>query len=182
MKIYTKSGDKGFTTLTGGEKVAKNNPHVAAYGTVDEANSLIGLAITELETENFKPILKMLNQVQNDLFHVGAELSTPKGQNVYWPITEEHTRRIETFIDTLENDLPALQQFILPGGAKAGALLHVARTVIRRAEREAIILKEDLSTDFVLIYLNRCSDFLFVAARWVNQKTGKEEMPFHTPS
>ncbi|TCS82594.1 cob(I)yrinic acid a,c-diamide adenosyltransferase [Tepidibacillus fermentans] len=185
MKIYTKTGDQGYTSLTGGERVEKNNPHVEAYGTVDEANSMIGLAIAkidQIEQKSLEKIIHMLNQVQQDLFHVGSELSTPKGKNVYWPITDDQVVRLEQFIDELEKDLQPLQQFILPGGSEAGAILHLARTIIRRAERQTIYIKDRLSSGRAITYLNRCSDFLFVAARWVNLKLGYIETPFILPS
>jgi len=179
MKIYTKSGDQGYTSLTDGERVKKNDPHVEAYGTLDEANSMIGLALAKLKDEEKLDKVKMiLKQVQKDLFCVGSELSTPKGKNVYWPIKEEQIRYLEESIDTLEENLPPLQQFILPGGSEVGAILHLARTIIRRAERQSVEMQELLSTQNVISYLNRCSDFLFVAARWVNEKLDSVEDPF----
>ncbi|MFV9511376.1 cob(I)yrinic acid a,c-diamide adenosyltransferase [Tepidibacillus sp. LV47] len=182
MKIYTKTGDQGYTSLIGGERVEKKHPRVEAYGTVDEANSVLGFAITKMVDQPLEKVISMLNQVQHDLFHVGAELSTPKGRNVPWPITEEHVKRLEQFIDDLETDLPPLKQFILPGGSEAGAILHLARTIIRRAERQTIQIKDHLSSMIVIAYLNRCSDFLFIAARWVNHKLGYEETPFYSPA
>lgn len=173
-KIYTKTGDKGFTSLTGGKRVKKNDRMVEAYGTVDEANSMLGLAIARLDNPNLEKIKAMLIEVQRDLFHVGAELSTPHDTKVYWPLRAEQINKIEKYIDELDGELPELRSFILPGGTEVGAILHVSRTIIRRAERSAI----DSSNKLVLSYLNRCSDFLFVAARWINVKDGKEEISF----
>lgn len=173
-KIYTKTGDKGYTSLTGGQRVRKDDLLVEAYGTVDEANSMIGLAIVKMEDHNLAKVRAMLMVVQNDLFHVGAELSTPKEAKVYWPLQPEQIERIEKYIDELSEELPELKSFILPGGSEAGAVLHVARSIIRRAERSAI----GVDNERALSYLNRCSDFLFVAARWVNLRSGQKEVNF----
>ncbi len=174
MKIYTKTGDKGFTSLTGGKRVKKNDLLVEAYGTTDEANSMIGLALTDMKEPKLEKVKNMLIEVQHDLFHVGAELSTPEGEQVYWPLSNQQVSRLEEFIDELDREIPKLNQFILPGGSKPGATLHVARSVIRRAERLAI----NINNEIVLSYLNRCSDFLFVAARWVNFSLQEVETPF----
>ncbi|WP_339060177.1 cob(I)yrinic acid a,c-diamide adenosyltransferase [Tepidibacillus marianensis] len=179
MKIYTRSGDQGSTSLTGGERVEKNNPHVEAYGTVDEANSMIGLAVAKMGNEKgFEKVRRALYQIQKDLFCVGAELSTPNGQKVYWPLKMEQVTFLEESIDELEEDLPPLHQFILPGGSEVGAILHLSRTIIRRAERQSVHLKSELSSQDVITYLNRCSDFLFVAARWVNHLLENVEKSF----
>ncbi|MFX0561277.1 cob(I)yrinic acid a,c-diamide adenosyltransferase [Tepidibacillus infernus] len=176
-KIYTKTGDQGYTSLTGGKRVKKNESMVEAYGTVDEANSMIGLALAKIDQNNELELLKnMLLNVQHDLFHVGAELSTPVGEKVYWPLYTKQIERLEQYIDKLDQELPPLQQFILPGGSEAGATLHLARTMIRRAERNAISIPQIKKE--TLAYLNRCSDFLFVAARWINMKSGKKENHF----
>jgi len=174
MKIYTKTGDKGFTSLTGGKRVRKDDQMVEAYGTVDEANSMLGLAISRIDDPNLEKVKSMLVEVQKDLFHVGAELSTPQDVKVYWPLSAEQVNKIEKYIDDLDGELPELRNFILPGGTEVAAVLHVARSIIRRAERSAI----EINNEQVLSYLNRCSDFLFVAARWINLKEGEQELDF----
>ncbi len=181
MKIYTKTGDKGTTSLVYGTRVAKNDPLVEAYGTCDEANSAIGLAISHMDTEFFKEkdeLDAVFHEIQTTLFHVGAELATPKDKEVKWKLTQEDIEKLEKWIDRFDNEVPTLTNFILPGGHPAGAGLHVARTVTRRAERAALSIGEDVSPN-VLAYLNRLSDFLFVAARLVNMRLGKKEKDLH---
>ncbi|AST90290.1 MULTISPECIES: cob(I)yrinic acid a,c-diamide adenosyltransferase [Sutcliffiella] len=178
MKIYTKTGDKGQTSLVYGSRVPKYDDRVEAYGTCDEANSMIGLAVTYINEEKVfekkETILETLNSIQTILFHVGAELATPKGKDVRWNLTEEHVKRLEKDIDILSENLPPLKNFILPGGSKAGATLHCARTIVRRAERNAVKIEEGTS-EIVLAYLNRLSDYLFVAGRAVNFHLQVEE-------
>jgi len=181
MKIYTKTGDKGTTSLIYGTRVAKNDLRVEAYGTCDEANSMIGLALSHLYKENFqgKEIIdNVYHKIQTNLFHVGAELATPKGKEVQWSLTVSDIQDLEKQIDEWDAALPALTNFILPGGHSAGAAFHVARTITRRAERCAVSLGEDVNP-LVLSYLNRLSDLLFVTARYVNQKLGASEQTLH---
>ncbi|PLR76010.1 ATP:cob(I)alamin adenosyltransferase [Bacillus sp. V3-13] len=181
MKIYTKTGDKGTTSLIYGERVAKDDLRVEAYGTCDEANSMIGLAMSFLNKEFFDgkdELEEVFHKIQTALFHVGAELATPSGREVKWVLKEEHLNELEQMIDKLDAFLPALSNFILPGGHSAGAALHVARTMVRRAERCAVGINADFNP-LVLAYLNRLSDFLFVAARFVNFHLGQKEMPLH---
>lgn len=181
MKIYTKTGDKGSTSLIYGSRVAKNNPLVEAYGTCDEANSMIGLALSYLQNEFFEEneqILKAFHQIQTTLFHVGAELATPKGKEVKWKLDENEILKLEAWIDEWDAVLPALTNFILPGGHPAGAALHVSRTIVRRAERAAVEIGEDVTPE-VLAYLNRLSDFLFVASRFINLRLGQKEQGLH---
>jgi cob(I)alamin adenosyltransferase len=174
-KIYTKTGDDGTTGLGNGERVRKDNVRVAAYGTVDETNSVIGVA--RLHTGGLTDIDAMLARIQNDLFDLGADLCVPdRGEKLsYEPlrITKAQVDRIESEIDTLNANLNPLKSFILPGGSAAAAHLHVARTVSRRAERHmvelAAIAVEPVS-DACLHYVNRLSDFLFVAARACNDQ------------
>lgn len=173
-KIYTKTGDKGFTSLTGGKRVKKDDPIVEAYGTVDEVNSYIGLAISKLDIKDLEQLKTMLIEIQTILFYVGAEISTPEEEKVYWPLKEEKIKKLENYIDELDQELPQLTQFILPGGSELGAILHLARAITRRAERLSIISNKD----HVITYLNRLSDFLFVAARWVNLKLSHSETSF----
>ncbi|HEY2421489.1 MAG TPA: cob(I)yrinic acid a,c-diamide adenosyltransferase [Neobacillus sp.] len=181
MKIYTKTGDKGTTSLIYGQRVAKNDVRVEAYGTCDETNSMIGLALSHLRQENFqgKEILeKVYHKIQTNLFHVGAELATPKGKEVKWSLAPVDVEEMELQIDEWNETLPELTNFILPGGHSAGAAFHVARTTARRAERCAVSLGEDVNP-LVLTYLNRLSDLLFVTARYVNYQLGHLEQTLH---
>jgi cob(I)alamin adenosyltransferase len=181
MKIYTKTGDKGTTSLIYGERVKKSDRRVEAYGTCDEANSMIGLSLSLLNDANFneKELVKnALQNIQTELFHVGAELATPKGKTVKWTLTKENIDALEKIIDQWDAELPPLTNFILPGGHTAGAALHSARTIVRRAERCVANMSEEVNP-LVLSYLNRLSDFLFVAARYVNHKTGFPEPILH---
>ncbi len=179
-KIYTKQGDKGYTSLVGGIRVKKNSLSVEAYGTVDEVNSLLGMVIAKLTNPSSSGLLNQIKEnlieVQKALFHVGAELSTPQSEKVYWPIREQDILLLEGLIDQMESQLVPLKQFILPGGSEAGAMLHFARTVVRRAERIASAMDE--VNPLVLAYLNRLSDYLFVLARYVNTQLAIEETPF----
>ena len=177
MKIYTRTGDSGSTGLFGGSRVEKNHPRLHAYGTVDEANSVIGAAIANMSPEA-DALVRVLEKIQADMFVVGADLATPLDAKPVVPrITSTHVAALEAAIDELEADLVPLKTFILPGGSPAGALLHVARTVTRRAERSVVALAETESVDtLVIVYLNRLSDLLFVAARWINQATGAGEV------
>jgi cob(I)alamin adenosyltransferase len=181
MKIYTKTGDKGKTSLVYGDRVSKSDIRVEAYGTCDEANSFIGLAMSHLnksgEFENKERVFEVFHKVQTDIFHVGAELATPAGKEVKWTLKEEDVVFLEQIIDQWDEQLPQLMNFILPGGSEAGATLHIARTVVRRAERIAVGITD--INPHVISYLNRLSDFLFVAARYVNYKLGKEEPILH---
>lgn len=171
-KIYTKTGDDGTTALGTGERRLKYDIRVDAYGTVDEANSTIGVALQHVTNDAIKA---MLIRIQNDLFDLGADLATPEGDEppAYEPlrVTEAQVTRIEKDIDTLNADLEPLRSFVLPGGTPAAAALHVSRTVARRAERLVVELAEQPGEHVnkaAIQYLNRASDFLFVAARHVN--------------
>ena len=166
-KIYTRGGDTGKTSLVGGKRVPKYNLRVETYGTVDEANSFIG--IVRLYTET-KPDLQ-LGQIQNDLFDLGADLATPyaKGKDQGLRITHEQVQRLENEIDDYNGTLKTLNSFVLPGGSEASAYLHTARSIVRRAERLATNLNEQEPINpSVVIYLNRLSDHLFVLARHLN--------------
>ncbi|WP_075291466.1 cob(I)yrinic acid a,c-diamide adenosyltransferase [Pararhizobium arenae] len=174
-KIYTKTGDDGTTGLAAGPRRLKSDLRVEAYGTIDEANSAIGLA--RLHTTEHADLDQMLMRIQNDLFDLGADLSTPDtGEAMaYEPlrIIASQVERLETEIDRLNADLSPLRSFVLPGGSAAAAALHLARTITRRAERLMVALARiegEVVSAEAIAYANRLSDFLFVAARWVNDK------------
>lgn len=175
-RIYTKTGDAGTTALGNGERVPKTSPRIAAYGTVDETNATIGMARFHLGTA-YPEVGAMLLRIQNDLFDLGADLCVPdRGEKLpYTPlrITEGQVARLETEIDLLNSELSALRSFVLPGGTPAAVALHVSRTVSRRAERlmvELAALPDEPVSIAALQYINRLSDFLFVASRYVNDK------------
>ena len=179
MNLYTKTGDDGSTGLFGGPRVRKDNPRIEAYGTVDELNSVLGLARAEgLERD----LDQLLYSIQNELFSLGAELATPDptahGTRM---IGSKQIGALEAAIDRCDAAVEPLKQFVLPGGSKAAALLHVARTVCRRAERQLVALAavsaEPISSDLI-VYLNRLSDFLFVAARYSNKAAGVIDVPW----
>ncbi|MBI4056310.1 MAG: cob(I)yrinic acid a,c-diamide adenosyltransferase [Elusimicrobia bacterium] len=194
-KIYTKTGDKGQTGLMGGSRVPKNHPRVCAYGDVDELNSHLGVVLATLEPRPEQDrLIKFLLNVQNDLFQIGALLATPPpadeasqappGRSAGGGATEKGSQvepsfkiqSMEDEIDHYTQDLPPLKNFILPGGSPGGAMLHLARTVCRRAERSVVELSsQEKVPSSILVYLNRLSDFLFTAARWINTKQGVPE-------
>lgn len=174
-RIYTRTGDDGTTALGSGERRKKHDLRIEAYGTVDEANSTIGLA--RVHTRDMPDIDAMLARIQNDLFDLGAELATPsKGKGpggARLTVTDAQVTRLEQEIDRLNAELQPLRSFVLPGGSAAAAALHLARTVCRRAERLMSALVDTAGEDIgpaAAKYINRLSDFLFVAARYVNDK------------
>ncbi|SOC43750.1 cob(I)alamin adenosyltransferase [Rhizobium subbaraonis] len=174
-KIYTRTGDDGTTGLVAGPRRKKYDARVEAYGEVDETNSLVGVA--RQHTAGFPDLDRMLMRIQNDLFDLGADLATPVTGEVlqYEPlrIVKAQVERLENEIDALNADLSPLHSFVLPGGTAGAAALHVARTVARRAERRVVELdaiKGEAVSPEAIAYINRLSDFLFVAARWVNDK------------
>ncbi len=176
MRIYTRSGDKGETGLIGGVRVRKSTLRVAAYGTLDELNAVLGLAISELGPGDHA---RALSRIQNILFTLGAELATapaaaaPRSDE---PLGAAETAWLEAAIDALCEHLPPLTHFVLPGGTRAGATLHLARTVCRRAERAIVALAgEETVRSEVLAYVNRLSDYIFVLARAVNSAAGTAE-------
>lgn len=175
-KIYTRTGDKGTTGLGTGERVPKHALRIAAYGTVDETNATIGVALLHVP-QDFAAVGRMLLAVQNDLFDLGADLCVPdRGEKLdYEPlrISSAQVTRLESEIDLLNAELSPLKSFILPGGTPAAAHLHIARTVSRRAERLIVELAADRAepvSEAALQYINRLSDFLFVAGRYLNDK------------
>jgi cob(I)alamin adenosyltransferase len=179
--IYTRGGDRGQTGLIGGSRVSKDHVRVEAYGAVDELNSQLGIARTQLTDAD---LVDVVQTIQNRLFDLGAELATPAvRRRTIPPITPEHVRALEGIIDAYEDALPALREFILPGGTEAAAMLHVARTVARRAERRVVTLAraEEVNPE-ILRYLNRLSDLLFVLARTVNQRTRRPDIIWQKPN
>ncbi|MDR6432951.1 cob(I)yrinic acid a,c-diamide adenosyltransferase [Brucella pseudogrignonensis] len=180
-KIYTRTGDDGTTGLTSGARRLKSDLRVEAYGTVDETNACIGLARLHTSGADYGPIDVMLMRIQNDLFDLGADLSTPDDGEplAYEPlrIVASQVTRLESDIDYLNVSIPPLRSFILPGGSAASAALHLARTVSRRAERLMVALAKvegEVVSKEALQYINRLSDFLFVAARAVNDNGAKD--------
>lgn len=178
-KIYTRTGDRGETALGSGERVSKASLRIEAYGTVDETNATIGLVRLHTRSEKLKRLDATLATIQNELFDLGADLCVPdRGQKLEWEplrMTAAQHQRMEQEIDALNSDLSPLRSFVLPAGSAAATYLHLARTVSRRAERLMVALAatdgEQVSAD-ALIYINRLSDFLFVASRYANQSDG----------
>jgi cob(I)alamin adenosyltransferase len=174
-RIYTRGGDKGETSLGDGSRVPKLDCRIGAFGTVDELNSTIGLVLAE-GAELPDALRVPLERVQNDLFDVGADLSVPYGIGDRLRVEQSHVDRLEQFCDDFNAHLPMLKSFVLPGGTPAAARLHVARATCRRAERDALVADGETGINpLVLAYLNRLSDFLFIAARWANRDAGNDE-------
>jgi cob(I)alamin adenosyltransferase len=172
-KIYTRGGDAGETSLGDGSRVSKLDPRIAAYGTVDETNAAIGVALAGACPDSIRAVLA---RVQNELFDLGADLSVPLEREERLRVTQEQVDALEHDCDRFNADLPELRSFVLPGGSEAAARLHVARTVCRRAERETLAASQSVSVSpMTLRYLNRLSDLLFVLARSANMLAGHEE-------
>ena len=188
VKIYTKTGDKGETGLIGGKRISKSDPRIIAYGSIDELNSNIGLIVSVLNKKNrdmFLDLTDLLVKVQNDLFIIGSDLADPT------PFLENkgHTPRamenmasyLECIIDKFESELSPIKFFILPGGSVESSLIHISRSITRRAETTVTALsKSETINPAILIYLNRLSDVLFVAARLVNKRVGVEDVPWRS--
>lgn len=182
MKIYTKTGDKGNTGLIDGSRISKSDLRIRAYGEVDEANSHIGLVISNIKGNSILDDLeKVLLDIQHDLFVLGAELANPKKRkNDKMLVKKEMTTNIENYIDKLESELAPISYFILPGGTFESSLLHICRTVVRRAERTTVALSNQQKINHnVLIYLNRLSDLLFVLARVTNNRQNCNDIPWN---
>jgi cob(I)alamin adenosyltransferase len=176
-RIYTRTGDRGETGLVGGARVLKDSVRVEAYGSVDETNSALGLVRSSLSDHEIDLVLE---ELQKDLFVVGADLAGDrKGQQIP-RVTKQRVYELEKLIDRFESELSPLREFILPGGSRPGSLLHFARAVARRAERRIVTLsrKEDIN-DQMISYVNRLSDLLFVLARVVNQREKQPEAKWH---
>ena len=169
-KIYTRTGDDGTTGLANGERVDKADPRVAAFGDVDETNSALGLLLAEPDLS--AAVRTPLERIQHELFEIGAELSLPG----YIKIGAEHVTQLERDLDGLNDELPPLKEFVLPGGTRAAAVCHLARTICRRAERSAWAASKLTALNPELLrYLNRLSDLLFVMARWLARQNGGRE-------
>ena len=179
MKIYTKTGDDGTTGLLGPDRVRKDDPRIDAYGTVDELNAAIGVARA---AQPDAAVDAILGRIQNDLFVLGSALADPAPAGPFFDaVTAEHVAWLEGRIDVLQDALPALTEFILPGGTPAAAQIHLARTICRRAERLVVRLRahpDQSVSENGLVYLNRLSDALFVIARAINRAAGVADIPW----
>lgn len=179
MKIYTKTGDDGTTSLFDGTRVLKDHKRVCLYGELDELNGVIGLVVSYLDDADFRA---ELHEVQKDLFALGAQLANPshKKQKQKSDFSEEKVLRLEKQIDTMERSLKPMTSFILPGGTNAASALHLARTICRRAERSLVHFNHAVTEldDIFIRYVNRLSDYLFVAARYANFLEDQEDIPW----
>lgn len=181
MKIYTKTGDKGETSLFGGKRVSKNSGRIAAYGIVDELNSFIGLTLCEVQDEDVRILL---TRIQNKLFTLGSDLATPRTKKneklkVIRISTDDYIH-LEKEIDYFDSKLEPLKNFILPGGSRAASLLHICRTATRRAERQVVALNNSVKVgDNIIIFLNRLSDLFFVLARYENKISNHSDVKWN---
>ena len=190
MKIYTKTGDKGETGLIGGKRIPKSDPRIISYGLIDELNSNVGLIISLLNLKNnnlFSDLIDLLIKIQNDLFAIGSDLADPTYpmENKYKiPRTDEKmVLYLESEIDKFEKEVVPITFFILPGGSVESSILHVSRSIARRTETAVTALsKSQTINPAILIYLNRLSDLLFVAARLVNKRVGVEDIAWKSSS
>ena len=174
MKIYTKTGDDGNTGLQGDFRISKSHPRIIAYGTVDEANAAIGVVLTNTLDDD---ISQLLNQIQNELFLLGSDLSNQNLNDLKNRISLEMVENLEVFIDRFESELPPITNFILPGGNIAAAQIHQVRTIVRRAETLVVKLsdKNEINSNSIK-YLNRLSDLMFVLGRLINKRNGVEDI------
>ena len=174
MKIYTKTGDDGNTGLQGDFRISKSHPRILAYGTVDEANAAIGVVLTNTLDDD---ISQLLNQLQNDLFLLGSDLSNQNLNDLKNRVTLEMIEKLEESIDTFESELPPITNFILPGGNVAASQIHQVRTIVRRAETLVVKLsdKDEINSNCIK-YLNRLSDLMFVIGRLINKRNGVEDI------
>src|SRR5699024_836724 len=178
MKIYTRTGDKGKTGIIGG-RVDKDDIRVEAYGTVDELNGFVGRAMTELDKETFSDVLEDLEKIQHELFDCGGDLASVSKKRPL-KLTEDAITYLEERIDEMIEETPDIERFILPGGAKPAASIHIARTITRRAERHVVrLLKQDETVPPVTLqYLNRLSDYFFALARVINARLGVNDVEY----
>lgn len=182
-RVYTRTGDRGDTALVGGARVPKDSPRIAAYGTIDELNAVVGLARTFnaerlAEGEHHRWLDDVLRRLQNELFDVGSELATPPGAEYegMFRVGDAEVTALEQLMDHCQRDLEPLRSFVLPGGGRINAFLHQARTLCRRAERDVLALsRAEPVGESVLRYLNRLSDLFFVLSRWVARHLGEGE-------
>ena len=174
MKIYTKTGDEGNTGLQGDFKISKSHPRIIAYGTVDEVNAAIGVVLTNTLDED---VSQLLNQIQNDLFLLGSDLSNQNLNDLKNRVTLEMIEKLEESIDIFESELPPITNFILPGGNVAASQIHQVRTIVRRAETLLVKLsdKDEINSNCIK-YLNRLSDLMFVMGRLINKRNGVEDI------
>lgn len=181
-KLYTKTGDNGKTSLLGG-RVDKNNIRVEVYGTIDELNAFVGKAVTELDSEQFKDIVEDLQTIQHHLFDCGGDLANVMKERKY-KLQQSTVLQLEKRIDELTEETPPLKKFILPGGTKGAATLHIARTITRRAERLLVTLNHDTQDvpESIQQYLNRLSDYFFIAARAVNYRSNVQDIEYNNGS
>lgn len=175
FKIYTKTGDKGETGLVGGSRVPKYHLRIESYGTIDELNAVLGLLSSHIKEEELKAVFQ---KIQSYLFTIGSHLAADEKNKMTLPsLSDKETQTLEHWIDKAEETLPALKNFILPGGEVSASYAHLARTVCRRAERRIVELSSTCEVDkSIVIYINRLSDFLFVVARKLNQDKGVEDV------
>ena len=183
MKIYTKTGDKGTTALFGGEKISKADPRLDAYGSCDNLNSVLGWTLSEISgVDNLSDLQVILTKTQSNLFTIGSRLATADAElrKKLGHIAESDVEELETNIDKMTDELPPLKSFILPGGTEAASRLHMSRTASRSTERSIIHFFENSeeADPLIMVYINRLSDFLFVAARYANFKMGTEDVPW----
>lgn len=177
MKIYTKTGDDGNTGLQGNYRISKSHPRIVSYGTVDEANAALGIVLANSLDDD---IMEILTKIQNDLFVVGADLSNHNLNDMKNRVSIDMIEKLEYHIDKFELELPALTNFILPGGDLAAAQLHYVRTVVRRAEVQTVQLSEkDEINSNCIKYLNRLSDLFFVMGRLINKRKNREDVPWN---
>ena len=188
-RIYTRRGDRGDTDLVGGTRVAKDSPRIDAYGAVDELNAALGVAraVNAREIRRSpasRRLGEILKRLQNELFDLGSELATPSAafQPGMFRVESEHVTALEKLMDECQKDLKPLRSFVLPGGGRVSAHLHVARTVCRRAERDVLrLMRVEQIGDQPLAYLNRLSDLLFVLSRWIGHHLGESEFLWERP-
>ncbi len=174
MKIYTKTGDDGSTGLQGNYRIDKSHPRIIAYGTVDEANAALGIVLSNSLDDD---VTKILTEIQNDLFLLGADLSNPNINDVKNRVSLKMIDKLEQYVDKFESELPPLTNFILPGGDPSAAQLHYVRTVVRRAESQTVLLteKDEINSNCIK-YLNRLSDLFFVMGRLINRRSSHEDI------